>query len=199
MSFARYARSNLKHGCRHSGDLLPSVDVPKDLRATVKLWESISPPLGLLAHGDEGASEVDVVIEAASWVWFIEAKYRSDISTGTTTRPERDQILRYLDVGTYHAGVRRFSFSLLISSEQRSPIGVIKLREYSEFAIARDKLAVHRPDRLVNLHAVGQITWSQLARVLADAEQAAVRADERAYASRARDWLQERILSRGTC
>src|SRR5262245_3276487 len=101
----------------------PDIKKPSDLRATVRLWESVSPPLGLLADGDEGASEIDVVIETASWVWFIEAKYRSDISTGTTTRPERDQILRNLDVGTYYAGVRQFFFSLLISSEQRSPVG----------------------------------------------------------------------------
>jgi hypothetical protein len=74
------------------------------------LWESIPPPLGLLADGDEGPSEIDVVIEAPSWVWFIEAKYRSDISTGTTTRPDRDQILRNIDVGTYYAGVQRFFF-----------------------------------------------------------------------------------------
>ena len=109
----------------------PSVQIPTDLRATVKLWEGASPPLGLLADGDEGASEIDVVIEAPSWVWFIEAKYRSDISTRTTTRPARDQILRNLDVGTYYAGVRPFFFALLISSEQHSPIGVRMIREYA--------------------------------------------------------------------
>src|SRR5688500_2452861 len=114
----------------------PSVPQPSDLRATVRLWESVPPPLGLIADGDEGASEIDVVIEAASWVWFIEAKYRSDVSTGTTVRPDRDQILRNLDVGSHYAGVRQFSFSLLISSEQRSPVGVKLLREYSDFSIA---------------------------------------------------------------
>jgi len=88
----------------------PDTASPDDLRVTVKLWESIPPPLGLLADGDEGPSEIDVVIEAPSWVWFIEAKYRSDISTGTTTRPDRDQILRNIDVGTYYAGVQRFFF-----------------------------------------------------------------------------------------
>src|SRR5713101_5476196 len=60
----------------------PRIPCPHDLRVTVKLWESIAPPLGLLAGGDEGISEIDVVIEAATWVWFIEAKYRSVISTG---------------------------------------------------------------------------------------------------------------------
>jgi hypothetical protein len=173
----------------------PTSPSPTDLRATVKLWESVTPPLGLLADGDEGASEIDVVIESASWVWFLEAKYRSDISTGTTVRPDRDQILRNLDVGTYYAGARRFSFSLLISSERRSRIGVERVREYSEFGVARTKLAKHRADGLTNLDSIGQITWSQLAEVLDEAEGAASREDERAYASRAATWLRERVLS----
>lgn len=175
----------------------PDTAAPDDFRVTVKLWESVPPPLGLLADGDEGASEIDVVIEAASWVWFIEAKYRSDISTGTTTRPDRDQILRNLDVGTYYAGVRRFFFSLLIVSGQRSPIGAQKLQEYSDFGTVRARLAAHRPDALANLCAIGQVTWLQLAEVLADAEKAAEREDERAYATRATAWLKQRVLSRG--
>jgi hypothetical protein len=130
-------------------------------------------------------------------VWFIETKYRSDISTGTTTRPERDQILRNLDVGTHYAGVRRFCFSLLIASEQRSPLGVQKLQEYSDFHVSRQKLAGHRPDGLVNLHALGQLTWRQLGEVLAVAKSEAPREDERAYAARASEWLNERVLSRG--
>jgi len=168
----------------------------KDLRATVKRWESVPPPLGLLADGDEGASEIDVVIETASWVWFLEAKYRGDISTGTTTRPGRDQILRNLDVGTYYAGVRRFSFALLISSDERSPVGARTIREYADFAVARGKLAAHRPDGLLNLEAIGKITWLQLAEVLDHAERAAEREDERAYATRAAAWLRQRVLVR---
>src|SRR5262249_10533584 len=89
----------------------PQVATPTDLGITVRLWQSVEPPLGLLAEGDEGDSEIDVVIEAATWVWFIEAKYRSDIATGTTTRPDRDQVLRNVDVGTHYAGVRQFFFS----------------------------------------------------------------------------------------
>jgi hypothetical protein len=177
------------------GCAFPTTSPPTDLRATVKLWESVTPPLGLLADGDEGASEIDVVIETASWVWFLEAKYRSDISTGTTVRPDRDQILRNLDVGTYYAGVRQFSFSLLISSEHRSPIGVQRLREYSDFSVARSRLVKHRADGLANLNSIGQLTWSQLADVLRNAEGAASREDERAYAVRAADWLRDRVLS----
>jgi hypothetical protein len=98
----------------------PSITCPADRKVMVKLWESMSPSLGLLAGGDEGASEIDVVIEAPTWMWFIEAKYRSDISSGTTTRPERNQVLRNIDLGSYHAGVRQFFFSLLILSEKHS-------------------------------------------------------------------------------
>jgi hypothetical protein len=170
----------------------PLIACPADLKAVVRLWESIAPPLGLLAGGDEGASEIDVVIEAPTWVWFIEAKYRSDISTGTTTRPERDQVLRNLDVGSYHAGVRQFFFSLLISSKRNSPEGVNRINEYASLSGPRAKLQAHRPDGLQNLKAVGQLTWTALADVLIEASKAAPREDERAYAARAVAWLHER-------
>ncbi len=160
----------------------------------VRLWESIPPPPGLLASGDEGVSEIDVVIDAPTWVWFIEAKYQSDISTGTTTRPERDQVLRSIDVGSYHAGVRDFFFSLLISSETRSPEGADRIRKYKDLSVPRDKLKEHRPDGLHNLRAVGRLTWTALAEVLAEASTAAPREDERAYATRAVAWLRERGL-----
>ena len=170
----------------------PSCVAPSDRVATVRLWESVAPPLGLLVDGDEGASEIDVIIESASWVWFIEAKYRSDISTGTTTRPDRDQIVRNLDVGSNYAGVRRFFFSLLVSSEQRSPIGMQRLREYQDLEVVRTKLERHRPDRLMNLEAIGSLTWVQLGATLAHAEVNAPHEDERLYANRAVAWLRDR-------
>jgi hypothetical protein len=95
----------------------PSITCPTDHRTVIRLWHSVAPPPGLLIGGDEGISEIDVVIEASTWVWFIEAKHTGDISLGTTTRPERDQVLRNIDVGSYYAGVRQFFFSLLVSSE----------------------------------------------------------------------------------
>jgi hypothetical protein len=170
------------------------VPVPEDLNAVVTLWKSVAPPLGLLADGDEGASEIDVVIETTSWVWFVEAKYRGDISTRTTTRPKRDQVLRNLDVGTHYAGVRSFYFSLLIASDRKSPLGVRKLQEYADFNVVRESL-VHRTDGVMNLRAIGKLTWSQLADVLAGAENVAARQDERAYASRAVEWLRARVLA----
>jgi hypothetical protein len=146
----------------------------------------------LLASGDEGPSEIDVVIEASTWVWFIEAKHRSDISCGTTTRPERDQVLRNLDVGSYHAGVRQFFFSLLISAQATSREGVNRISKYTDLSVPRDTLRAHRPDGLQNLKGIGLLTWPQLADVLEEASRAAPQDDERMYAERAIGWLRER-------
>ena len=175
-----------------------SMSIPPDLQATVTLWRSVQPPLGLLAGGDEGDSEIDVVIETASWVWFIEAKYRSDISTGTTTRPERDQILRNLDVGTHYAGVRQFFFSLLIASEKTSPVGVQRVRDYADLAKPRQLLGRHRRDGLANLMALGEVRWADLGEVLLRASTGAPREDERGYARRAHAWLSQRGLIAAT-
>lgn len=174
----------------------PSTALPADHAATVHLWPSVSPPLGLLAHGDEGASEVDILIESATWVWFIEAKYRSDISTGTTTRPDRDQVLRNIDVGSHYAGVRQFYFSLLSLSSKQSPEGADRVEKYADLAHLRSLLP-HRPDGLTNVRGIGSIFWSDLALVLALASNSAPRSDEQAFASRAVAWLREKdILAR---
>jgi hypothetical protein len=174
----------------------PTTACPTDLNVVVKVWQSIAPPVGLLATGDEGASEIDVAIEAPTWVWFIEAKHRSDISIGTTTRPDRDQIIRNLDVGTYYAGVRQFVFSLLVSTERTSPEGVKRIAEYAALDTVRAKLRAHRPDGLENLRAVGLLTWVALAEILDEASREASREDERSYAARALSWLHDRGLAK---
>jgi hypothetical protein len=170
----------------------PAVPCPSDRKIVIRLWHDVVPPLGLLAGGDEGISEIDVVIETGTWVWFIEAKYTSDISLGTTTRPHRDQILRNIDVGSYYAGVRDFFFSLLVLSEKRSPEGANRMREYDDLSLPKTKLGEHRPDGLKNLKKISQITWEILGSVLEEASKQASREDERAYAVRARDWLRAR-------
>jgi hypothetical protein len=170
----------------------PSIPCPDNSSPVVDLWKSVAPPPGLLEGGDEGHSEIDVVIESPNWVWFIEAKYLSDISLGTTTRPTRDQLLRNIDVGSYYAGIRDFYFSLLISSEKRSSHGVQKIKTYSNLSVPRSELALHRPDGLKNLKGVSLLTWAALGKVLEAGSTAAKREDERMYAIRAVTWLRER-------
>ena len=89
---------------------------------TTHLWKTIEPPPALrLVQKDEGASEIDVVIETECSVWFIEAKFKSDISTGTTNNPTRDQIIRNIDVGSWYAGTRDFDFALLTTGPGEEP------------------------------------------------------------------------------
>jgi len=163
-------------------------------RAAINLWVSVAPPPSLLVEGDEGSSEIDVVVEAASWVWFIEAKYRSDIATRTTTRPLRDQVLRNIDVGSYYAGVRDFFFSLLIQSRERSPLGAEAVARYCDLAVPRSLLSTHRSDGLANLRAVTLLTWADLGAVLSQAIQSVRRPDERGYGERALAWMVQKGL-----
>ncbi len=162
-----------------------------DLAATtVELWKPIVPPPSLLQNGDEGISEIDIVIEHPHWVFFIEAKLTSDISTGTTTRPARDQLLRNIDVGSYYAGVRDFYFALLVQDQARSPKGVAAISEYGDHGCLKERLP-HRPDGLANLRATGLLTWANLASILASLPSEGASPFEIACALRCFDWLQE--------
>jgi hypothetical protein len=165
--------------------------------ATVTLWQSVAPPRGRALEPDEGDAEIDVVVETPAWVWFIAAKLDGDVGSGAT-RKERGQVLRYLDVGSYYAGVRQFYFSLLVADRARSAAGVAAVTEYASLARPRALLAEHRPDQLRNLADVSLLTWTQLGEVLADAADATqAREDERGYATRAHAWLTGRGLVAG--
>ncbi|MGC8493433.1 MAG: hypothetical protein ACP5SH_17030, partial [Syntrophobacteraceae bacterium] len=56
--------------------------IPICSQVSIELWKPVAPPPSLLLNGDEGISEIDIILESPSWVWFIEAKYTSDISEG---------------------------------------------------------------------------------------------------------------------
>lgn len=167
-----------------------------DLRCTtVELWRNAPPPPALLQSGDEGISEIDILIENPHWVLFIEAKLTSDISLGTTTRPERDQILRNLDVGSFYAGVRDFYFALLVQDLELSPQGASRLAEYTDRQVLRAKLP-HRQDGLPNLRAMGMLTWAQLHGILAAVTSTTNSPLEAECAARCREWLESRHLAK---
>jgi hypothetical protein len=174
----------------------PELPVPDARHATVELWQSIAPPRSLTIDLDEGESEVDIVIEAPSWVWFVEAKLRSDISTGTTTRPTRDQLLRNVDVGSWYAGVRDFYCSLLLQSEAHSSAGMERVVEYKNLNSCRDSLCLHRPDGLRNLRGVSHLTWGDMCDVLRVAGETS-REDERQYPLRALEWMEQKKIGNG--
>ena len=177
----------LPHLFRVGFDRAPNVQARS---VGVKLWQRVQPPPALrLFQKDEGESEIDVLIETEQMVWFIEAKFRSDVSERTTNNPDRDQVIRNLDVGTWYAGVRDFYFSLLLLDAPVTTKGTALVERY---AASRDEVLrrlPHRPDQLANLRGIGLLRWSHLNAVLAQSATGAPRADERAYAQRAVEWL----------
>ena len=62
----------------------------------------------------EGISEIDVVLESASYLLFVEAKLGSDIKTFTTRDPSRNQIARNIDCVLESAGSREPVFWMLV-------------------------------------------------------------------------------------
>jgi hypothetical protein len=164
----------------------------------LELWRTISPPPALLRfQKDEGDSEIDVLIETPDFVWFIEAKYRSDIILKTTSNEMRDQILRNIDVGSYFAGTRDFYLSLLILDEKRSAEGIRKLQTYGALGYDFSSLLQHRINGITNLRGTGLLLWSDIAEALGHCSVHAEREDERVYAKRALDWLALKAIFSG--
>jgi hypothetical protein len=118
-------------------------------------------------------------------VWFIEAKFKSDISTETMHDPDRDQVIRNLDVGRWYAGVRDFYFSLLITDVKRSPKGAKVIEKLG----AQVPTLAHRPDGMKNLKGAGLLRWVDVAEVLRATAEAAPRKDERVHAAKAVEWM----------
>jgi hypothetical protein len=58
-------------------------------------WQRQHKPIGSI----EGSTEVDLVIESESSLVFVEVKMAAAPSRGTTADPERNQLIRNLDVG----------------------------------------------------------------------------------------------------
>src|SRR5690606_11398027 len=93
----------------------PAAPPPPSSHALVSLWRTVAPPPSLLEGPGEGETEIDVVIEAPTWVWFIET---------AAGGKDRARLLRDLDAGSYHAGVRAFYFSLLVPDPARARAAV---------------------------------------------------------------------------
>jgi len=161
---------------------------------TIELWKEVASPPSFSIDGDEDESEIDIVIENPKWVWFIEAKYLSDISEGTTTRKDRDQVLRNIDVGSYYAGTRKFYFSLLYYQENRTEKGIKALETYKDMQLLKGKLP-HRDDGLSNLCGLGLVTWHDIYSILINIRDNSIREEERDYASRAINWLNTRNIN----
>jgi hypothetical protein len=155
------------------------------------LWKKLNPPLNLPTR--EGQSEVDVIIESNEFVWFIEVKYKSDISLATSHDKSRNQIIRNIDVGLDYKNGKDFYFSLLILDEEHSPKGSHYINVYS-YSIDHVRFDLpHRKDGIVNLKGIGLLTWVDIINVLGDSKRGNEVEFQRFVAAQAEQWLSNKI------
>lgn len=82
-------------------------------KAEVEFWPKLLPPP--CRPQKEGPSEPDVVVKIGrEALLLVEAKYRSDVSERTTYDGDRDQVIRLIDVGSWHAQQERYELCYLI-------------------------------------------------------------------------------------
>ena len=158
----------------------------------VLLWEKLNPPSSLTTP--EGQTEVDIIIQSNDFVWFIEAKYKSDISMRTTHDPKRNQVIRNIDVGLEYAKGKDFYFSLLILDEEHSPKGLSMTNSYrNSIQMVKEELP-HRNAELSNLHGIGVFDWFDLHKLLIELSTAANSELEKFVAKQASTWLGDKIF-----
>jgi hypothetical protein len=133
-----------------------------DTLVKIDLWKSIEPPKSITDFQKaEGNTEADIIIESDKFVWFIEAKYKSDIEMRTTNNENRDQLLRNIDVGSLYSGDRDFYFSLLYFDEEKTKDGMARIELYSNIGTHEFKTMLpHRSDNMGNIKGIGKIKWS---------------------------------------
>jgi len=112
----------------------------------------------------EGSSEIDVVVEAADLVVFIEAKLGSDISMNTTYDPHRNQIIRNIDCLLENAGSRSAAFWMLVRDESPARAYVQLMDEYKSDPSALSRDLPHRsPEKLEAISRnLAILCWSDL-------------------------------------
>ncbi|WP_273834057.1 hypothetical protein [Guptibacillus sedimenti] len=175
--------------------LVPTDQLPHNL--TINLWQTIKPPSPLLDNQPEGPTEVDVIIESEKFVWFIEAKFKSDIATKTTHNHSRNQVLRNIDVGSHYAKGKDFYFSLLILEDALSSIGVSTVETYNRqltsntHQFQRDFL--HRSNHLSNVQGITVFYWNDFVEIFKNCMQELEDDFEQLIAARAFHWMTEKV------
>lgn len=157
----------------------------------IRLWEKLNPPKSLPVP--EGQSEIDIIIESDEFVWFIEAKYKSDISMKTTHDSERNQVIRNIDVGLEYVKGKDFYFSLLILNEKYSPNGLSIINEYNNSINRLMKDLKHRNSELSKLRGIGILTWQDILNIFSEVNSSTINEFERMIAKQASTWLTNKI------
>ncbi len=111
--------------------IFPQIILDKDEQFIVpmlRFWDKYFPPP--LRSFPEGETHVDLTIETSNKLIFIEAKYKADISKNTRHDPNRDQIIRNIDVGSWAAKKRAKEFYFILLTLKTNTYSIDKLHYY---------------------------------------------------------------------
>ncbi|MCA0993395.1 hypothetical protein [Pseudalkalibacillus hwajinpoensis] len=174
--------------------VVPTNQLPHNL--SINLWKTIKPPSTLLDNQlPEGPTEVDVIIESENVVWFIEAKFKSDISIKTTHNHSRNQVLRNIDVGSHYAKGKDFYFSLLILEDAMSSKGVSAVDTYSSELTSNTQQFQRRfrSNHLSNVQGITVFYWNDFVEIFKNCMQEVEDDFEQLIAARAFHWMTEKV------
>ena len=111
--------------------IFPQIILDKDeqfMEPMLKFWDKYFPPPS--RSFPEGETHVDLTIETSKKMIFIEAKYKADISKNTKHDPNRDQIIRNIDVGTWAAKKWAKEFYFILLTLKTNTYSIDKLSYY---------------------------------------------------------------------
>jgi hypothetical protein len=96
-----------------------------DARWAFSFWEKQPRPIGIR----EGSTIVDLVLDSEVALVFVEVKLDAPASTGTTDTPDRNQLVRNLDVGFHRATDAGKPFALIfVTPDTAEPLLVDSIR-----------------------------------------------------------------------
>jgi hypothetical protein len=112
----------------------------------------------------EGHTEVDAVFEGRGYLLFAEAKLGSDISANTTYDPDRNQIVRNIDVLLESCSARFPVFWLIANDRGPSRAYVQLMRSYREDPRGLLALLPHRsPEQIERVQpTLAIVLWRDL-------------------------------------
>jgi hypothetical protein len=112
-------------------EIFPQIILDKNeqfIDPMLRFWDKYFPPL--LRSIPDGETLVDLTIETSNKLIFIEAIYKTDISKNTKHDPNRDQIIRNIDVGSWASKKRAKEFYFVLLTLKTNTYSIDKLNYY---------------------------------------------------------------------
>ena len=96
-------------------EFMAAPDSDEEQISNLEFWRKIDPPPTQVSYAKEGPSEPDLTFELGKRaIVLVEAKHLSGVSEKTSHDPTRDQIIRLIDVGSWHARQNGYESSYVI-------------------------------------------------------------------------------------